>query len=329
MAPTQTAAPEESSNHRYDAVAQFLKKADRELKLGRAPPDHRHASTISILLTTFPWLTIFLQLIWSVAVTIAAFFLAKNYSFQTDANDKTPEFKWDDTFTVEFWNTRLNVPSSLLSGAGWALFVLLGFYIREASRRYMTAVQSWDVACAHLMVLMRSILQVFRTVHWHPGDIDRIVSHLVAYPIVLKMALRRERDASQLQPILDPSDLRDVLAADSMHAHCLRVVRSYLIAQEADTECGFRPDDHGRTGPGVSYIVFDFLHVILEHSNTLLNIAEFSPAFGYIFHLKVFMFIWLFFLPLNIIQSSGWYVLNISHFSLLDFNIYIYIGCKF
>lgn len=315
---SQPHVPQQPTPSHYVAVENFLKTSHDARQLGNSKPDGPAPSLVGTIITTFPWFTILIQALWSSAVMIAAYYLAR------DVKDRTR-----DTLDKEFWTTDLSVASSLLSGVGWALFVLLGFYIREASRRYMSAAFSWNVMCTHLAIALRHIIQIHSTCFWHPGDLDRIVAHLIACPIVVKMALRGERDPSQLQPILDPADLDDVMSAESMHAHCLRVVRSYLISKEPGAEFGFQPQDRGRFGPGISYISFDFIDTVNYQANTALNIAQFSPAPGYVTHLNVFMIIWLFFLPLNLIAVSGWYVFCfLFNFLFLLFTHFSIIQCR-
>lgn len=293
--------PHQSALPSYASAEDYLKTSFETSRLATSKPDGPAPTLITTIWTSFPWLTLLAQAIWSGAVITAAYFLAN------DDPDKT-----SNTLSSAFWQTDLNIPSSLLSGVGWALFVLLGFYIREASRRYMTAVRAWNVLVAHLIITLRHFIQIHSTSFWHQGDLDRIVAHLAACPIAVKMALRGERNRAQLEPILHPSDLDDVMAADSMHAHCLRVVRSYLTAREPDAAYGFQPPDRGVFGPGIAYITLDFIDTVIYNANTLINIAHFSPAAGYVTHLFVFMIIWLFFLPLNLVAVSGWYVVHSS-----------------
>lgn len=289
--------PSQSALPSYASAEAYLKTSFETCRLATSKPDGPAPTLITTIWTSFPWLTLLAQAIWSGAVITAAYFLAKNDP------DKGP-----NTLSPEYWQTDLNVPPSLLSGVGWALFVLLGFYITEASRRYMTAVLAWDALVAHLIVTLRHFIQIHSTCVWHDGDLDRIVAHLAACPITVKMALRDERDRAQLERILNPSDLEDVMAAECMHAHCLRVVRSYLTSKVPDSAYGFQPPDRGVYGPGIAYITLDFIDTVIYNANKLINIAQFSPAAGYVTHLFIFMFIWLFFLPLNLVAVSGWYV---------------------
>lgn len=299
----QPHVPHQSALPSYASAEAYLRTSFETSRLAASKPDGPTPSLLTTIWTSFPWRTLLAQALWSVAVMITAYFLAK----------RDPE-KSPDTLPSEFWTTDLNVPASLLGGVGWALFVLLGFYMRESSRRYMTAVNSWDALVGHLIIILRHFIQIHSTCFWHDGDLDRIVAHLAAYPIAIKMTLRGENDRDQLQPILNPSDLEDVMAADSMHAHCLRVVRSYLISKEPDSAFGFQPQDRGLYGAGIAYVSFDFVDTLIYNANQLINIALFSPAVGYVTHLFVFMIIWLFFLPLNLVAVSGWYVmLSISN----------------
>lgn len=296
---TQPHVPHQSALPHYASARQFLESALRTTRLGSSKPDGPSVSRISLIFRTIPWITLLVQAIWSAAVMAIAYAISKGDSEKTS-----------HTLTNAFWITDLNVSSTVLSGVGWALFVLLGFYISESSRRFATATTTWDNFSGHLVILLRAFIQSHSYCFWHHGDLDRIVAHISACPIALKMALRGERDRSQLEPILEPSDLDDVIAADSMYAHCLRVLRSYVITNESDNNLGFKPPVLGRGSGGIAFMSYDVIDSISFHANALLNIAHFSPAVGYVSHLYVFLVIWLFFIPLNLVAVSGWYVIH-------------------
>lgn len=169
------------------------------------------------------------------------------------------------TLSSTFWTSRLNVSSSVWYGVGWALFVLLGFFIRESSNRCRHSQLMFLSVGNRLQEIVRHLRQIYPLGTWHPGDRERIMSHLVAYPIALKMSLRNEREASQLHHILHPDDLNDVLNADSMHLHCSRVVRAYFSASEEDTTYSFHhvQSAKNQAGKGVRYfVVIDVLDTL-------------------------------------------------------------------
>lgn len=295
----------------YRAVAAFLQNVMSSGKLGSGPAEHNSAAVrpIKILFQTTPWSILMFQLVWSLVVTAVAFLI----SVHRDRTENVFE-NFGITLTVDFWRTRFSVSSSVCYGVGWALFVLLGFFIREAASRFFEAQVAITRVGLHFRQLVRTIRHVYPSGTWHENDHDRIAAHMIAYPITLKMSLREEREAAQIDSILHPDDVRDVLSAESMHIHCSRVIRAYLTAAEEDALAAFKHTRSESTpaGRGVRYFVIDLLDAVDKTANAAGRIAEFRPAVAYSNHLHIFLYIWLMFLPLALVSTSGWYVLIIS-----------------
>lgn len=150
--------------------------------------------------------------------------------------------------------------------------------------------------------------------YWHPGVIERMVAHLVAYPITLKMSLREEREASQVRHILDPNDVADLLAADSMHVHCLRVVCAYIYCVDEETLHGKMLDQRMFVGKGIRELIVRVVDQVDLEAFDLMCVVEFQPSLGYVNHLQIFMHIWLFFLPLSLVATSAWYEIFLPKF---------------
>lgn len=278
----------------HTVVAHRLRSAHVTGKLGSGPAeisDLDYSAFLSII-RTVPYGILIFQIVWSSVVTLIGFGLAdKNMT----------------AFSTAYWTSRLSVSSSISYGVGWALFVLLGFFIREASNRYWDAQVNWSIIGAILRQIARHIRQTYPQGTWHEGDIDRIIAHLVAYPIALKMMLRGEREAMQFDGILHKEDIDDVLNSDSFHTHCMRVVRTYISAAEEDCKAfEIIAADATPAGWGARYLVIDQMDAADFHSNNVMKISRSSPAKGYVTHLHVFLYLWMFFLPLALIKSSGW-----------------------
>lgn len=284
------------SNPEHTAAANFLYQAATSGRLGSGPiePDSDAHSLFFTFLYTIPWTMLFVQFVWASAVLAIAWALRNQQS--------------STSFSSSYWTSRLNVTSSVSYGVGWALFVLLGFFIREASQRFREAQDSIHIVSSYLRQLIRLIRLQYPANTWHDGDYDRIAAHIVAYPIALKMTLRGEREREQLEPLLHPDDVSDVLEADLMHTHCLRVVRAYLATAEDDGYFVFKHSNCTRTyaGVGTRYFNVDLVDSIDMTANAAVRIAQFSPAKGYINHLQIFLYIWMLFLPLALVKTSGW-----------------------
>lgn len=289
-------------NPRHRAVSSYLQRANSTGKLGEGPSEGKSsgANIGKMLWQSFPTFTILGEVIWS------SFVLGMSYLLSLNVGPGKDGPRLGDIF----WMSKLNVSPTVSLGVGWALFVLLGFYVREASSRYYDAQCALHRTGVVLRRVVRAVRQCYPAGTWHVGDRERILAHLVAYPIALKMSLRAERDPSALQVILHEKDADDVVRSDCMHAHCLRVVRSYITSAEDDgaefpvlTTVNRSPP-----GTGVRRVLSDTMDAADSSANTAVRIAEFRPAIAYINHLRLFLYIWMMFLPLALVKVAGWYV---------------------
>lgn len=283
-------------NPRHRASANFLRKVCDTGKLGPGPveTDIVHRRLYKTLWRTFPWVTLSVQFVWSSIVLTIAYFVSNA------SNPGKPLL--DD----KFWISRVNVSSTVSYGVGWALFVLLSLYVREASKRYVGAQISIQHASAALKRVVRIVRQCYPAGMWHEGDHERLMAHIVAYPIALKMTLRRERTPDQLAHLLHPDDVSDIVSGDLLHLQCLRVVRSYLTAAEDDNDA-FRHIAANETLPGadVRRVITEILDSADLFATSAVQVAHFRPASSYINHLRIFLYIWLMFLPLAVVGPSG------------------------
>lgn len=296
----ETVLPE--FNHpTHQAAFHILDKAVATGKLGSSFPEISAAdkATLRALLRNTPWVLLTFQLVWSSIVVVISYFLAKN----TAPADTT------NTLRSEFWISYIDVSPSVTYSVGWALFVVFSLFIRAASIRYREGQLSVQNCGNGLRTVLRIIYQSYPYGTWHDGDMDRIAAHAIAYPIALKMSLRRERDPEQLRPLLHTDDVMDVITADSMHHHCLRVVRSYISVAENDSrDFNLAQTDATPAGNSVRRGITKLVDSIESTAYHALRIAEFRPAVTYINHMRIFFYIWMTFLPLALVKSSGWYV---------------------
>ncbi|CAN8072672.1 unnamed protein product [Agarophyton chilense] len=283
-------------NFSHRALALRLETAAAIGQLGHSPPEPKPSdfSLVNMLLKTIPKRILLVQILWSSIVMLIS------YSLAPDGGD---------SLSVEFWRSRLVVSSSVSYAVGWALFILLGFFIREASSRYWEAQLGWTHMAAYLRYVVRDLRQGFPAGSWHPGDLERIVGHLIAIPIALKMELRGEREGEQLAGVLCDADIDDVMAANSMHLHCSRVVRTYFSAAQDDALVSFQSVAMPSTPAGLStqHLIMNNVDAIDSQAGILTAISNFSPSAGYVNHLEIFLYIWMFFLPLAVIETSGWF----------------------
>lgn len=285
-------------NEAHQKSAERLRHAIRTGTLsGSTDPVDIYSNIPFAIIRTLPVKPLLLQLLWSSIITAVAYFLSPS----TITN----------TFTTDFWLSRINVPSSLNFGVGWALFFLLSFLLRQSVNRHRSAYLLLHRIGTTTRRLVRTIRQNYDRGSWHDGDHERMFSHLIAYPIALKMSLRKEhlkRDPKQLDYLLGGDDLKDVLASDVMHLHCMRVVRSYVAVAEDDSE-GFERNNIVKetgAGNGIRKVISAVMDDVDRSAVSIVRISEFIPSEAYINHLGIFLYIWLLFLPLSLLESSGW-----------------------
>lgn len=286
-------------NVRCENAALFLKNVMRTGKMGagQAEISPQQKATFRAFLHTIPWTLLIVQLIWSSIVMVASYFLSRHLAPNSSSLGR------------EFWRSHLNVSPTVSFAVGWALFVLLGLYMREAGQRYregQVVVQN----CGNLLrTVLRTIVQIYPSGTWHEGDMDRILAHAMAYPIALKMTLRADRSPDQLKSLLHPDDLNDVITADIMHVQCMRVIRSYISTAEDDSlDFNLSRVKDTPAGLAVRRNITKLVDSIDSTAEVALRISEFRPSIAYINHLHIFFYIWILFLPLALVRSSGWYV---------------------
>lgn len=277
-------------------LALRLHQVQKSGKLGSGPSEHPPQNIFSIphvLFHSIPYKLLISQTLWSIFVIVVAHLLSPDEP---------------TSLSTEYWTSHLIVSSSVSNGIGWALFILLGFFIREASNRYWQAYLHWTNMTAYLRQIVRHMRQSIPPGTWHHGDHDRVTAHLMAYPISLKMTLRGEREREQLHDILDKQDLDELLNSQEMHIHCMRVVRAYFSAVEDDAPISFACIDAEKTpcGNNTRFFFIKFIDAVDDAANAIIRISHFKPAKGYVNHLCIFLYIWLLFLPLALVQTSGW-----------------------
>lgn len=280
-------------------AARYLQSAIASGKLGKGPADPEPSISRNAIsnFRIFPRLLMTAQLFWSTAIVIIAYFVAKNTNPKSDKS----------TLSNEFWVSRIIVTPAVAYTLGWAVFVLLGLFVSEASARFHSARSSIFTLGSQLSFLLRKIRQCYPASTWHPGDHERIAAHLIAYPIALRMSLRNDRSPEQLRPILHEKDVHELINSDTMHVHCLRVVRAYIsVAEDDSAQFNLCDADSTPAGALIRKIITKFTDDIDSTASTVTRIAQFRPSVAYVNHLHILLSIWLMFIPITLIVSSGW-----------------------
>lgn len=275
----------------FSGARKFYSRAAETGTLGSSPTDPVTCpiTFVRTIWHHFPLTLLILQLAWSSFVQVLTEWLPTSPT----SPSRSP---------------GIAVPTSAIFTAGFSLFILLAFFIREATTRQRDAVESLHTISHSLRHIMRKLRLGYPRGTWHSGDHDRIFGHLAAYPIALKMSLRHERHPDQLAPLLHPSDVRDILAAPSMHLHCAKIVRAYFACAEDDSPYNFPPIAASSTpaGMGTRLHIITLIDTVDRASASLTRIETLLPAAGYVSHLRAFVYIWAFILPSALVADSEW-----------------------
>lgn len=137
---------------------------------------------------------------------------------------------------------------------------------------------------------------------WHKGDHERVLSHLAAIPIALKMELRDKRDIRELKGLLSQQDLGRVLTAESMSSHCLDVIKAYYIAAQCRPEALSDPSE----------LITDYRKSIkyeLRNIEIALCRCKFLKAYpiapSFMVLLRTILGIWFICLPFVLAETTG------------------------
>lgn len=192
--------------------------------------------------------------------------------------------------------SRITVSSSVLNYIGFALFLLLGFQIYDSHGRYIQGIDIWQESVMRLVrIITNRVLDTMPMADIHENDIQRLVGHLAAFPIVLMGTLRGEEYKEKLLQILDYEDVNAILAAPEKADYCFDVIWSYTVQS-------FRVENSS-----VIEKIFLFNLVKPLHSVILdcQHIIKTPMPYGYNQHLKIFIAIYLMLLPFGLVESSG------------------------
>lgn len=184
-------------------------------------------------------------------------------------------------------------------------FFLLGFYVRLAFARYFEAGVVWfDLVPGGCMSLVSSWTRMFDRGAWHEGDMDRVIGHIAAFPIVLKHSVRDSRDLRDLQGLLTLEDVVAIQHADDMPSRCVDVIRSYYYRSSNQSNRNVS-DGEDLDGNRVSFIepVLGLLDAAITSARFL---KEFQFAQGFAQELNFLLGLWFVLLPFALAEVSGW-----------------------
>lgn len=249
--------------------------------------------TLAHLLQSVPWELMLAQFLWSLVVV---------FVFVTSSGENA---------IISLLRSHLVAPPGVVHALGWGLFVLLAFYVSLGASRYETGFTSIIALKAVALPLARCIRLAYRRGKWHDGDYNRLVAHLAAFPICVKMQICGESDEGQLRPLLADEDIKKILEMSPKFLRCLYVILAYLsdpssASEEAAAEDGEQHDEIEPLDPPASAI-----HLVQARSATrmviaiapTLTITSYAPAKPYIATLIVVSAFWFALLPLGLVPT--------------------------
>lgn len=98
----------------------------------------------------------------------------------------------------------------------------------------MEAVRVWTNIGGTITSFAKYVCQAFPENMFHPGDRERMLGFLVAFPVTLKRELRGELDLQELKGVLSQGDLAQIQNASSMPSHCLYMLSRYCLHAQSN-----------------------------------------------------------------------------------------------
>lgn len=239
-------------------------------------------------------ITMGILVLWTVLMAIVAWLISRHFPFRSGIEESC-----DPWFC-----SRIAVNSSVKEYIGFALFLLLGSRLYDSHWRYVSAQKYWEEGIlGFTRILAIRIFEGYDGNEWHAADLERIAGFLTSYSYAVAARLRGEKWEEKLREVLSDEDSRVVAGASVSSDYCIDVIFRYLAAGDRmeRTEGVAHP-----AGSNIHWFLFFYLHHLKSTGPQCEQITRISFPYGYVTHLRIFMVIWLFLLPLGLVETSGW-----------------------
>lgn len=255
-------------------------------------PYRRLKRIISLAVKPVSWWVLVATAIWSAAAVTIAFLVNKYFKFGNGNLNCSPWFC-----------SAIAVDGEIKEYIDFALFMLLGFRLTDSHFRYVRALQVWQEEILGMTrVLTCRLFASYKEGTWHESDLQRLAGHIAAFPISVMGGVRDKDYREKLSRILDDKDVESVLATCEQDDYCIDVVRAYLISAE---EKVIRKEPHTCSQNELFQLLL-YTQSLGSKAMDSIVMARVPMAFGYVHHLRTFLFIWILLLPLELVESSGW-----------------------
>lgn len=272
--------------HEIDMASQKL--SDRVLFATPHTPRMK-PSLYAHFLSSVPWWSLTLITAWTVLACVISYIARRR----------------DLSKTARWWVSFLSVSRDVATYISFAAFTLLGFFAEDAFSRYNEGGTVWGDSLRSLCNFHAGLfLKLWKKNRIHSGDHDRIIGHIAALPLVLKLELRDSRDMRQLMGLLSYADVGRMQRSSSMSFHCLDVIRTYWIkCTSTDSKNVVRTE--GAVEKGVKYYFLDLEKAV----KLVLFLKAFDIAPGFIKLLKTLLAMFFVVMPFVLAELTGWFTI--------------------
>lgn len=256
--------------------------------------------TFRTLIRCLPPVSIFALIaavLWAVAATFISWGLG---------------FLWDEPLrnSCAKWCSPIDVDPTVLGNIGFALFMILAFRVSDAIGRYENSAQTVYELRMQLRSLAVEVVQAIGDGALHEGDKERIIAHLAQVPLCFRdMLLEIRRTDEEREGLLTEEDRLAFEQAPDPLLHLLKTVHAYfLTADMPDKEMPYKRQD--RT---VNFVMVFFVSIRINSIRSLiakiLSIKQFSVVGSYVRHQRIFMILWLIFMPFSMTSMAGFFTI--------------------
>lgn len=256
------------------------------------PRMHRFLYSLKLAVSAVPAWLLTASTAWAAVAVLVAYLISEHLP-QTGGNDD-----------CEWFCSAIAIDSSVQSYVGFALFLLLGFFLYDSHWRYVYGLELWR---SQLVDIFRTtanrLFQSYYAGFWHEGDLERVAGHFAAAVISLKGDLRGAIDKERLARVLCEDDVTKVIESADRIEYCFDVLRSYMMHSElVDAEAKAR-----QPAPSEEHFILGILGKNIGNAAfQCRRIVAIPLPFGYVQHLRIFLAIWLLLFPLGIVENTGW-----------------------
>lgn len=228
---------------------------------------------------------------WSAAIIAVAYVVGRYLPLKNSSNCGV------------WFCSAIAIDTSVKDYVGFALFLLLGFHLNDSHRRYVIALTVWrEGVVGGIRLFTNRLFASYGEGSWHEGDMRRIAGHAAAFPICLMGRLRNVIYPDKLREVLGAEDVERVLAAEVPADYCIDVLRAYMIKAEK-----LQKSKGSEFGSGIELVrCMHHLRALAATIRSCTQLVRVPLPFGYVQHLRIFMYIWIVLLPLGLVESSGW-----------------------